>query len=41
MAAPTPQDQKLTALERALQSQRQSQEDAKAAAEGQKSTPTK
>lgn len=40
-ATPTPQQQKLSALERALKSQAQSQEDAKAAGDRAKSTPTK
>ena len=40
MAAPTPQQQKLSALERALAAQRESQEAAKAAAERAKSKPT-
>ena len=43
MAGPTPQQQKLTALQAALAAQRQSQTDAKAAAEKGKtqSSPTK
>lgn len=41
MAAPSPQEQKLSALEKALRGQRQSQADAKAAGEKAKSTPTK
>lgn len=43
MAAPTPQEQKLTALQKALAGQRQSQQDAKQAAQeaSQPSKPTK
>lgn len=36
MAAPTPQEQKLSALQKALGAQQQSQADAKAAAEAAK-----